>query len=246
MIRPLLPSLGLMLAALSLPALAGDSRNGLCDYELDYDIALETDGVHLDRPGERWRLSGDRLYRQDREVVLSATERRQLVELREHIEQLVPEVSRVASEGAMLGVEAVSLVLSSLGDEDDAVRISTRLATLGARVRGHFDGRHLPRGDLEDGLGDATLEAEIEALAADAALEMGGGIAGFVFSALFDPARAEAKGERIERLVERRIEPRAEALEQRAEALCREIRHVDTLEGRLARFELLRRSGPET
>lgn len=234
-----------LLAVSAIGAQAHESQTQLCDYALGYDLAVAPGDVRLSSPAEHWRIDGDRLYRNDREQALTQDERRQLARYREAVERLVPTVSALAVEGAMLGVEAVTLTLALLGDDEDVDALSARLAKLSERLRAQFDGRRLPAGGIDDQVLDAKLEAEIEDIASDAALQLTGSISRFVFSAIFNPSEAEARGAHIERVVERRIEPRAEAIERRAEALCDELRTLDAQERALNRFDLLIATEPE-
>lgn len=217
---------------------AGEDRS-LCDYRLDYSVRLDGEAVSLERSGTHWRLVGDRLYRNDREQPLSAAQRDALSEYRAELQRLVPVASRLAIDGAMLGLESLSLVAHGLGNEAAAARLERRMTRAATELHRSFDGRHLPAGQpLSESL-DPVLEDEIEGLAAEAAWGMTRSVFSFLVDAITDPDGAEARGEQLERLAERRIEPRAEALERRADALCADLRRLDALETRLGTFDLL-------
>lgn len=222
--------------------LSGPARadGSLCDYQLAYAVTVEADRIHLINEHQTWRLHGDQLYLDGEVQALNAGERKQLNLYRQGLAQLTADAGALAREGISLGIEAATLAMAALADDQAADRLSQQMATVAERLRARYDGHHLPAGTLRDHHLDAALEAEIETLVLRAAGDMAGGIAAFAWSAITDPAHAEARGARIERLVERRVQPRADALEARADSLCKDLRKLDALERRLDRFDLLR------
>lgn len=240
----LLAGMGLAMTAASATAREVDIPS-FCDYELRYDIAVQPGEARLTAPDEHWRLQGDRLWHNDRELTLDAEERRRLSRYRDGVERLVPAVSRLALDGAALGLEAVTITVALLGDDKAADALARRLAGLSERLQSRFDGHFLSSGRMGEGIVDEALEQEIDDIARDAAGKLTGNLASFVFRAIFDPREAEARAAHIERTVERRIEPRADALERRADALCADLRALDAEERALGRFDLLRATDPE-
>ncbi|HEY0973914.1 MAG TPA: DUF2884 family protein [Solimonas sp.] len=238
-------ALGLLATSLTTTAVAHDSPMALCDYELAYEVSVsDQDDVHLRAPDEDWHLQGERLHRNDRELSLSATEREQLLHYREDLARLTREVNRVAVDGAMLGIEALTITLATLGNDRDADALGARLARVGGQLQTQLDGRQLPPGRIGDDLVSEAIGEEIAALAGSIALKITGGIASLVVGAIFDPGAAEARSRHIERTVERRIEPRADALARRADAICADLRTLDAQERAIGRFDLLRTSRP--
>lgn len=214
-------------AALFLP-LRAQAGGGGCDYGLAADVKLDGEAVELRGDAGVYRLENDRLYRDGRPVELDARQRAAADDYRRGLQQLVPAVSEIAVDGAMLGVEAVTLTFAALGGDPDALRRYTRRSEkLAEKVHARFNGRELARGGLGE---DAAFDAEIEDLAEDIAGDLSGSIASLVFTALVNPAKAEARADAAERLVERRIEPKADALEAKARPLCARFAKLDALE----------------
>ncbi len=229
-----------VIAASSLLSGLAQADGGLCDYRLAYAVTVEPEQIALTGEQQTWHLLGDRLYLNGEAQSLNATERKQLQLYRQGLAQLTADVGALAREGVSLGIEAATLAMATLADDRAADRLSQQMAVVAERLRARYDGHHLPAGELRDQHVDAALEAEIDTLVGHAAGDMAGGIAAFVWSAITDPAQAEARGARIERLVERRVQPRADALEARADGLCSDLRRLDALERTLGRFDLLR------
>lgn len=222
-----------ILAAAFVP-LSARGGEAVCDYGLQADIRLDGNAVELRSDAGVYRLDGDRLSFNGSERPLTTAQHGAVADYRRGLVRLVPAASAVAVDGAMLGLEAMSLTITALGNGCDGLhRYERRSTQLSEMIHARFNGRELLRGSLGDDADDDALDAEIEDLAEQAAADVTGSIASLVFTALVNPARLEARADAIERLVERRIEPTAAALEARAKPLCAEFARLDALETRI-------------
>ncbi|WP_028009155.1 DUF2884 family protein [Solimonas flava] len=231
MSQPLaLAPLALLAAVLAWPGAARAADDG-CRCELRADIRLDGDAVELRGDDARYRLEGDRVFRDGRELQLDATQHRTADDYRRGLQRMVPAVSEIAIDGAMLGLEAVTVSFAALGgDRHDLRQYEKRMTTLSEHIHARYNGRELLRGSLGGDADDEGLDAEIDALAEDLAADMTGNIASMVFTALVNPSRIEARADATERIVERRIQPKADALEAKARPLCAQFARLDALE----------------
>jgi len=209
-----------------------------CDYRIDAEVLVSDERVQLIGRGHRYTLTGDRLLRDGRELALEGDRRRDAAAYRRGIETLVPAVGDIAVRSALLALESLAVVAAGLSGDDSAIaRAVERYERVSLQLRLQLDGRRLPPGPALRG---TALEDELGALAADSAGQLAGGIASFIARTVFDPDAARARGEYLERLVERRIAPRADALEAAADAICVQLRELDTLEERLGAIDVIR------
>jgi hypothetical protein len=220
----------LILVLCLLAPFAAQAADRDCHYQFRADVALDGDAVELRGDDGVYRLDGDRLFRDGDERKLDARQRAAVDEYRRGLQALVPDVSGIALDGAMLGLEAMTMSFAALSnDADDLRKYERRAEKLGEKIHARFNGRELLRGgvgaQLDDGIDD-----DIADLAEDYARDISGSVASLVFTALVHPGRIEARADTVERLVERRIEPKADALEARARPLCGRFAALDALE----------------
>lgn len=210
---------------LPLTAKAADSE---CHYSLRADIALDGDAVELRSDDSDYRLEGNRLIRDGRELSLDARQHAAVNDYRRGMQVLVPQISAISLDGAMLGLEAMTMSFAALSNHpDDLHRYERRTETLAAKLHARYNGRSVLRGGIGD---DDTLDEEISDMAEDFASDIGGSVASLVLTALIHPGRIEARADATERLVEQRIQPKAEALAARAQPLCQGFAKLDALE----------------
>lgn len=224
MYKPLLVTV-FIAVLLPLSAKAADTD---CHYSLRADIELDGDAVELRSDEGVYRLSDDRLTHDGQAVSLDARQHAAVSEYRRGMQTLVPQISAVALDGAMLGLEAMTMSFAALSNHpNDLHKYERRSEKLVAKLHRRYDGRQLLRGGMGE---DDELDAEIRDLAVDFAADISGSVASLVFTALINPGRIEARADATERLVEQRIEPKADALEARAKPLCAGFAKLDALE----------------
>lgn len=227
MYKPLIVTI-FVAALLPLSARAADRE---CHCGLRADVALDGDAVELRGDDGVYRLEGDHLIHDGREVRLDARQHAAVSDYRRGMQRLVPQVSGIALDGAMLGLEAMTMTFAALGnDPDDLHKYERRSEKLGEKIHARFNGRELRRDRLGAYGDDDELDAEISDMAEDFAADISGSVTSLVFTALIHPGRIEARADATERLVEQRIQPKADALEARAEPLCEEFARLDALE----------------
>jgi len=230
MFKPLaLVPLAVLVAVGSAPqrAFAADD----CHYGLQADVRIEGDAVVIDNDQGRYRFEGDRVSRDGHELALNATQHRAADSYRRGLLQVVPDVSEVAVDGAMLGLEAATITFVALGgDTQDIRKYEARMTRLSEQIHTRYNGHELLRGSIGKDAGDDAFDQDVDDLAEDLVSDMSGHVASLVFTALFHPSKMEARADAAERLVEHRIEPKTEALEAKAKPLCGQFAALDSLE----------------
>lgn len=221
------PLIATVFVAVLLP-LSAKAADPDCHYKLRADIALDSDAVELHGDDGRYRLEGDRLIRDGRELRLDARQRAAVNDYRRGMQTLVPQISAISLDGAMLGLDAMTMSFAALSNRpNDLRKYERRTEALAAKLHARYNGRTLLRGGIRD---DDALDAEISDMAEDFAADISGSVASLVFTALAHPGRIEARADTTERLVEQRIQPKADALAARAKPLCQDFAKLDALE----------------
>lgn len=230
MYKQALAPLALLLAAVAPGnALAGSQE---CNLSLRADVALHGDAVELRADEGEYRFEGNRVWRNGRELKLSHDQQLAAEQYRRGMQRMVPAVSDIAVDGAMLGLEAVTMTFAALGaDARDLRKYESRMITLSEQVHTRYNGRELRRGSIGEGISD--FDDEIGELAEQLASDLRRDIVSLVFTAILNPQKIEARAEATERLVERRLQPKADALEARAQPLCAQFTELDRLEQKL-------------
>ncbi|MDB5970905.1 MAG: hypothetical protein JWQ90_3355 [Hydrocarboniphaga sp.] len=242
-ISALLPAT-LLLFGFCASAQAGPST--LCNYQMKYDIEIDGDGAHLRnaRTAPDIDIAGDRLWIDGKERALSTIERRRLLDYRRELTGFTRDVSRVALEGAQLGIEAAVLAISTLaGDDDGGTKLLSRFDGLRSKLAQQFDGRHLPAQALGKDY-DKELDETIDQITEEAVAEISSSVAKLVAMSLFAPSLMEARAEHVEQLVDTHVEQRGNHLERDADALCGQLRRLDALENALNYFDAFDRDAP--
>lgn len=224
MYKPLIVTI-FVAALLPLSVKAADAN---CHYKLQADIELDGDAVVLRSDAGLYRLEGDRLSHNGRDLKLDARQHTAVSDYRRGMQTLVPQLSAISLDGAMLGLEAMTMSLAALSNHPDELRkYERRTETLAAKLHTRYNGRTLLRDGLDT---DDELSAEIEDMAEDFAADISGSVVSMVFTALTHPSKIEARADTTERLVEQRIEPKADALAAKARPLCASFAKLDALE----------------
>ncbi|WP_028079871.1 DUF2884 family protein [Solimonas soli] len=232
MLKPFaLVPLAVLVAFTATPGRAAAAQTAECQFSLQADVALKGDSVELHGDGGDYRFDGDRVWRNGSELALNGEQHAAADQYRRGLQRMVPAVSAIAVDGAMLGLEAVTVSFAALGgDAHDLHKYESRMARLSEQIHTRYNGRELLRGALGENVDDAALDGEIDELAEDIATDMSGNIASMVFTALVNPGKIEARADATERIVERRLQPKADALEARARPLCAQFVQLDRLE----------------
>lgn len=241
----------LVLSVLSLAsghALAADVKGAdvkvSCSMDSDYDLSINERSVILTRDSgvpKAIVMRQGRLFIDDQWVTLSAADSHRITDFEKGAREAMPEAQAIGRDAADIAFTVLGEVAAGFAADPKAaqVKIARARSQIDARLARsvtptRFDGR-----DLGEGIGAAVSEV---------IPSMIGDIVGGAISAAFSGDSSRLKRlEHLDAQIDERVEPRAQALERKAESLCKRMveldRIDDALEYRLADgkpLELLR------
>lgn len=225
----------LLLGALlySAAATAAELR---CDIESDFDFTLNEQSVIFTRQeGEdqsgapKWVvIRGDRLFVDDRWVMLDAQDRQRVAAIERGARQIAPLAAAIGRDAADIAFTALGEVAAGLSNHPDKSRAKLDQA------RQRIDAQ-LARSISASRFDSDALGKGIEQAVTEAMPTLIGDIVGGALSAALsgDSGRLERMQD-LDRQIEARVQPRAKALEARAEQLCAQMLELDRLDNALA------------
>src|SRR3546814_7815976 len=101
------------------------------------------DAVELRSDAGRYRLDGDRLWRDGDELNLDARQHAAVGNYRQSLQMLVPQLSAISLDGAMLGLEAMTMSFAALSNHPDELhRYERRTEALADRKSTRLNSSH--------------------------------------------------------------------------------------------------------
>ena len=199
-----------------------------CGLSTGYNVLVDGGGVWLYRdsgsPREiRFRNGELSIDQQVREV--SPADAQRLRQLEHESRVLMPQAAALAREAVDISFDALSGVVEAISGSRRKAR---RLDALREDTLAHVDGT-LGTGRWDQDVFGPQFEARIE----QAAQQMASSLGASVLWAVFAPGgveRMERRTERMEAELDQRMEARGAMLEQRAQALCRQVAVIDGLQ----------------
>lgn len=220
------------LTALSLACCTAFAGSNGCDVnvESEYDLALNAQSVILTRDSgvpKAIVMRQGRLFVDDAWVSLSAADSRRIAAFEQSTRATMPEAQAIGRAAADIAFTALGEVAAGFSSDPGSsqAKLAKARSQLDARLARsvtatRFDGRDLGAG-ISQAVG-AVLPTMI------------GDIVGGAISAAFSGDTGRLKQmENLDAQIEARIEPRARALEQRAEGLCRRMVAIDAIDNAL-------------
>ncbi|GGA11801.1 DUF2884 family protein [Dyella caseinilytica] len=232
--------LGLLVAG-SAYAAEGNRHHLQCDYDSEYDVQVQPDGIAFTRseghPAKVFMHDGQ-LRVDGHPVAVSADDAVRLRAYEQQVRELVPAMTDIARDGVDIGYAALSTVVATLSDNsDDRARM---LQTLHDR---RDEAMHEVDRTLGQGLWAAGDDSQLfgEDLGKTVAILVGGIAGDAVSDALSgDSSRVaalEARANALDVTLDKAVQEPAEKLDQRAEALCPRLSALDQLQQQF-RFRL--------
>jgi len=207
-----------------------------CDVESDYDLTLNDRSVILTRDGDALKASGapkaivmrqGRLFVDDAWVPLSADDSQRIADFEKGTRATMPLAQAIGRDAADIAFTALGEVAAGFSSNPKAAqaKVAKARAQLDARLARSVTANRFNGSDLGDGIGDAVKEV-IPSMIGDIV----GGAIGAAFSG--DATRLK-RMENLDAQIEAKVKPRAEALEKRAETLCRQMEALDRIDNAL-------------
>lgn len=227
--RSLSPRL-LAVAVLALSGGAAGAAEIECNVESDYDLTLNERSVIFTRETGTPKaivMRQGRLFVDEEWLKLSPADSRRIADFETQTRAAMPEAQRIGREAAEIAFTALGEVAASFSSDPKAARakLDKARAQIDARLARSVTPTHFNGNDLGEGIGEAVGEV-IPSLIGDIV----GGAIGAAFSG--DETRLK-RLENLDAQVEAKVKPRADALEVRAEGLCRRMIELDRLDDAL-------------
>ncbi|QSX74661.1 DUF2884 family protein [Lysobacter arenosi] len=227
-------SLPCVLIALSLPvacAQAADVDVDMsCNMDSDYDLTIDERSVILTRDSgvpKAIVMRQGKLFVDDRWVTLSSADSQRIADFEKGARAAMPEAQAIGREAADIAFTVLGEVSAGFSSDPKAAqakveraraKIDTRLARSVTATRFNGD-------DLGQGIGEAVAEV-IPSMIGDI-------VSGALGAAFSGDASRLKRLENLDAQIEARVEPRAKALEQRADGLCRRMVELDRIDDAL-------------
>ena len=221
----------LLPAVLSALAATAQARDLSCDIESDYDLTLNEQSVILTRDSglPKWVVvRGERLFVDDRWVALGDEDRKRIAAFDRGARAAMPLAREIGRDAADIAFTALGEVAAGFSNDPAQTRARLEAARhkIDARLARSVSANRFSGKDLGEGIGEAVGEV--------VPMVIGDIVGGAVSAAFSGDTRRLQNLENLDQQIEARVEPRAKALEQRAEALCAQMKELDRLDNALA------------
>ncbi|HEY5852270.1 MAG TPA: DUF2884 family protein [Lysobacter sp.] len=227
-------SLPSVLFALTLPVACAHAAemdvDVSCNMDSDYDLTIDERSVILTRDDgvpKAIVMRQGKLFVDDRWVTLGSADSQRIADFEKGARAAMPEAQAIGREAADIAFTVLGEVAAGFSGDPKAAqaqvaqaraKIDTRLARSVTATR--FNGR-----DLGDGIGEAVAEV-IPSMIGDI-------VSGALGAAFSGDASRLKRLENLDAQIEARVQPRAKALEQRADSLCRRMVELDRIDDAL-------------
>ena len=205
-----------------------------CDYDSDYDVRVQPNGVAFTRDGEQpfhVFMHDGQLRVDGRAVTVSAQDAARLREYEQQVRELVPAMAAIARGGVDVAYAALATVVATMVDNGDH-RTHLLQSLRDRRVEALQQVNDtLGRGLWKAGDDSELFNQDLEKTVSD----LVGGITGDAVSDALsgDPNRLaalEARANALDATLDKAIETPAEELGQRAQALCPNLNALNQLQ----------------
>jgi hypothetical protein len=210
-------------------------KNVGCDINSDYSFSTHGQAFVFEQKEaapHHIALGGGKLFVDGREADLSEADRARLRQFEGEIRALLPEVQQVSREAIDIAFTALVEVAQTLSSKPaESVKKLKQAQALAQKELQGSPQRLFGRDHEPD------VDRIIEPILADFIPEVTGGAVRLAMKAVFaddqERRKLEARMQRMQRTLHDKVETRAKALEPRAEAMCRRLRALDSLDNQL-------------
>ncbi|MGI2259776.1 YggN family protein [Shewanella sp. GXUN23E] len=223
-------------------AFAGDD----CDISINYDLVLEPDNLQVITDDQtRYQFSDGELRINDKKIALTAGQRELVARYEQQVATQVPQVVALVNDTLVLTGEALSLALTPLlGDSSSAQlaalmnRVEDRMALLASR-NGDTYRLGVSGTSIDEAFGE-EFEQEMEQLIIQSIGSIMMNIGAQMLQADGDTleAKLNSMSEKMDNIgneIDAAMTQRGDAIEERANAMCQDMKQIATLEAQLRR-----------
>lgn len=230
-----------MIAILLTGAISGVSaHSNECDYSVDYNINIDEQQIRFNKKsGDDIVFDGDKLMINGKLASLTNKQLQTSKDFQQQTRALVPKIAYIAVEGAEIGVKAATIALTGLfGNGDDVQKdLIEPIEAISTKIKANISETSLNTEALEDSF-EKDFEDEIEKLVETAISKYSGKMVSQIIGSIFsgdeeDMKDFEFRMENMEQDIERYVENHAEALEEKADELCVDLKAIAELDEEL-------------
>ncbi|MBU8977572.1 YggN family protein [Lysobacter sp. MMG2] len=201
-----------------------------CNMDSDYDLTIDERSVILTRESgvpKAIVMRQGRLFVDDRWVELGKADRQRIADFEAGARAAMPEAQAIGRDAADIAFTVLGEVAAGFSNDPKSVQLKLDRARsqIDARLARSVTATRFNSRDLGQGIGEAVSEV-IPSMIGDIV----SGAIGAAFSG--DTSRLK-RLERLDAQIEARVQPRARALEQRADSLCRRMVELDRIDDAL-------------
>ena len=220
------------------------AHNNECNFSTDYNIQVEENRLVFSRTqGDRFEFAGDRLLINDKPVALNESQRKASLVLQKNTREMVSRVSHIAVEGVELGLKAVTVVASTLFDDDRQMQqdLILPIEAFTAKIKANITPTSFNAEGLKLSLNEG-FDNEFETAIETAMSKYAGKMAGNLLTKLFSGDSEELNDfefrlENLDRQIETYVEANAKELEVKAQALCDDLVVLESIDSELESIE---------
>ncbi len=211
-----------------------------CDFSVNYNINIDEQQIRFDKKaGDKIVFDGDELMINGKSVSLTDMQLQNSQEFQRRTRAMVPKIAQIAIEGAEIGVNAATIALTGLfGDGKDVQRdLIEPIEAISAKIKANISETSLNTEALEESF-EKDFEDEIEKLVETAIGKYSGRMVSQIIGSIFsgdeeDTKDFEFRMENMEHDIERYVKNHAEALEEKADELCVDLKAIAKLDEQL-------------
>ncbi len=224
--------------------------NEQCDVSLNYDLSVSPEHIRIiDNDKTMIDIYKDQLlFVKGDQIELSAAEQKLIGDYSASIRQAVPEVAKIATEAVSIAYHGIN---TALGQHVDLAETETRFNELKNKIDEKFNSKNghysFYQGEFNTNADNKELEMMVEDIVEDMVPKLIGSLMMNIGSAMSNGETSFKDLENLGDRIEQEIEGKAEALEQRANRFCNQLKQVDKMEEQLvavnskfAYFDLLK------
>jgi hypothetical protein len=235
----------ILIASVSATAHAHSIQNNNCNVELNAGIHINNEFIEFSRNDKvLYTIEGQsNLIVNNENVYLSKEQENLIAKYSNSIRDVIPEAKGLAIEGIAMASEGVNLAFDELLGQGNEIseELTIQLNSISAEIQDKFsiekgikfDENGMIAGDFFDKEFEQRLESTIENAVKNS---MGSLMIAVGQEMLFSGGNMDAFETRMENFgqqIEHEMENRSEAIEQRANNLCRSIQAIDDIESQM-------------
>ncbi|MCF6192871.1 MAG: YggN family protein [Kangiellaceae bacterium] len=228
-----------ILAGLTLFSASVVAEGSECHFSVSHDIEISEQKLIFQKDNQKLTFTPDQLFINGKVTTLTSAQSQASKQLYRETRRLVPKISEIALEGAELGIKAATLVITSLFGVDEDVHndLIKPIEALSQKIKDKISVNSINTKALNN-IFDEEVDQELERLLSRAMSKYAGQMASQLISKIFSGDSEEIedlefKMENLEHDIEAYVESQSGSLEDKANALCKDLDRLAEVDAKL-------------